>query len=441
MAIYFLRPTNGNDANDGLDFHGFGLTAATFTNATKNLSETNAFTSYTWNSGDTIYISGGTGVTTGLYSIASKTDASNIVLGADIGGTNPSDVTSSSGARKTFQQASNLMTVAGDVLRMCPEATETVSSQVSLVIASGTVTVPSRFEPGSTTTGALDLTAQYTLQGTAAMTYVLSVGTNDHYLIFVNLTVDGNTFGTTGAFHDSTGGRHTYQGCRFTGAAGSGFVGRNDGQRPSQRFYNCQFDNNTAYGYRANATGDGAVDLIQCKIHDNGDHGAYLREFECAVQGCLIFDNAGDGINMDGNSDGTVIERNTIYGNTGDGLDMASGANQIRIFGNSFAANGGYGVNGNGATKPILGWSHNHFYNNTSGDTDLTDLIYTGSDASGDPLFESVTDGAEDFRIKNGSPLYQAGAANAHIGALGVSFTAGGGGGVIALGKHGGKQG
>jgi hypothetical protein len=74
------------------------LTAATFTTATKNLTQTGAFSSYTHNAGDVIYINGGTGVTTGVYSVASKTDNDTIVLSDDIGGTDPSDVTSSSSA-------------------------------------------------------------------------------------------------------------------------------------------------------------------------------------------------------------------------------------------------------------------------------------------------------------------------------------------------------
>lgn len=78
------------------DFVGANLTAATFTTSTKNLNQTGKFSGYSFTSGDKIYITGGTGITTGLYEVASRTDDDNIVLVEDIGGTNPSDVTSHS---------------------------------------------------------------------------------------------------------------------------------------------------------------------------------------------------------------------------------------------------------------------------------------------------------------------------------------------------------
>jgi len=74
------------------------LTAALFTTATKTLTSVGAFSSYTHSTNDVINITGGTGVTTGLYTIDSKTDNNSIVLVDDIGGTNPADVTSSSSA-------------------------------------------------------------------------------------------------------------------------------------------------------------------------------------------------------------------------------------------------------------------------------------------------------------------------------------------------------
>lgn len=59
---------------------GFTLTTATWTEATKYLTKIGAFTSYTWVSGDRIYITGGTGITPGCYEIASKFDDNNLVL-------------------------------------------------------------------------------------------------------------------------------------------------------------------------------------------------------------------------------------------------------------------------------------------------------------------------------------------------------------------------
>lgn len=67
------------------------LSSATFTNATKTLTKTNAF--QTWaHKGDLLQITSGTGVTAGQYRVASRTSKDAIVLVADMGGTNPSDV-------------------------------------------------------------------------------------------------------------------------------------------------------------------------------------------------------------------------------------------------------------------------------------------------------------------------------------------------------------
>jgi hypothetical protein len=64
-----------------LDLRGsLSGTTATWVASTRTLTETNAFTNYTFVAGDEIEIISGTGATTGVYVIESKTDSSNIVL-------------------------------------------------------------------------------------------------------------------------------------------------------------------------------------------------------------------------------------------------------------------------------------------------------------------------------------------------------------------------
>lgn len=58
---------------------------ATWTEATKTLTKTGAFTAYSHLSGDTVEIDSGTGATVGTYEVASKTSANAVVLGASIG--------------------------------------------------------------------------------------------------------------------------------------------------------------------------------------------------------------------------------------------------------------------------------------------------------------------------------------------------------------------
>ena len=98
--------TSGNNANDGLDPWGFGLTTAVYTESTGELTQSGAFSSYVHDVSvpftdrdNYIYISKA-GVT-GLYRIASKTDNNTIILEQKLG-SDQTAVTSSNGAKQTF---------------------------------------------------------------------------------------------------------------------------------------------------------------------------------------------------------------------------------------------------------------------------------------------------------------------------------------------------
>lgn len=69
------------------------IAAGTWTVATLTLTKTAAFTSYTWVKNDQIYVSGGTTVTPGWFTIASKTDSNSIVLKTSIAVANQVDIT------------------------------------------------------------------------------------------------------------------------------------------------------------------------------------------------------------------------------------------------------------------------------------------------------------------------------------------------------------
>lgn len=117
-TTYFFAMTGGNNTNDGRDNVGFNLSAASWNPDTKTLTKTGAFTSYTWNAWDQIYISGGTGVATGLYAIASRTDNDNIVLATSISAGSPSDVTSSTGPKQTIASAQALLNAGASNIRI-----------------------------------------------------------------------------------------------------------------------------------------------------------------------------------------------------------------------------------------------------------------------------------------------------------------------------------
>lgn len=80
------------------------ISAADWTVATKKLTETGAFTRYTWASGDEIEITSGTGVTTGWYEVASKVDNDNITLTTNVaaGDLSNSDIVSGEAAQDTY---------------------------------------------------------------------------------------------------------------------------------------------------------------------------------------------------------------------------------------------------------------------------------------------------------------------------------------------------
>ena len=87
----------------------FVLSTATWTEGTLTLTQTNAFSAYAWTSGDRIYLTGGTGITPGTYTISSKTDSSNIVLASSPSSANidlsSGDITSSHGWTITLQDS------------------------------------------------------------------------------------------------------------------------------------------------------------------------------------------------------------------------------------------------------------------------------------------------------------------------------------------------
>lgn len=68
-----------------IDLRGsLSFTNGTWTESTKTLTSSAAFTSYSFLAGDQIRVTGGTGVTTGVYTVSSKTSANAIVLASSL---------------------------------------------------------------------------------------------------------------------------------------------------------------------------------------------------------------------------------------------------------------------------------------------------------------------------------------------------------------------
>lgn len=106
---FYFDATGGNNANDGRDPWGFNVSGCTFTNSTKRLVKTGAFTAYDHTAATApakpyaynfVGVVSGTGVTAGTYEIASKISDDELELVENIGGTNPTNVVLSTGARQ-----------------------------------------------------------------------------------------------------------------------------------------------------------------------------------------------------------------------------------------------------------------------------------------------------------------------------------------------------
>lgn len=69
------------------------IAAGAWVAATKTLTKTAAFASYTWQRGDQLYVSGGTGVTAGWYEIGARTSDNAIIMLDSIATANAADIT------------------------------------------------------------------------------------------------------------------------------------------------------------------------------------------------------------------------------------------------------------------------------------------------------------------------------------------------------------
>lgn len=87
--LYSMHPWNWIQGRSALlNLRGqLSGTVATWTAATNTLTEAAAFTSYSFLDGDEITIADGTGATTGVYKIASRTSANSIVLDGSLSAT------------------------------------------------------------------------------------------------------------------------------------------------------------------------------------------------------------------------------------------------------------------------------------------------------------------------------------------------------------------
>jgi hypothetical protein len=138
IAITTGTTTSGSQATSSLVNSSF--TAATFTNATLTLTKTGAFTNYVYQNGDTIQVTGGTGVTQGLYAVRGRVDNDSIVLFQNMGGANPADVVFR--INKTILVKSNAFTNLSSTVAASGNATVSITAGTG--VSNGTYTILSK---------------------------------------------------------------------------------------------------------------------------------------------------------------------------------------------------------------------------------------------------------------------------------------------------------
>lgn len=436
MATLWLDPSGGSNSNDGLDLYGFGLTAGSYDDTGHadgdfRLSSTGSFAGYTVTSGDTIYLSGGAGITPGLYEIASKVSDDVLLLASSAGSDSTGDVTSSDGPWLTFQYlVDNIGT--DDTAYCCATATETTSLTVDIDTTAGTQTAPIRIWGRNANGSGF---AQYTLQaaGSFTGTALLETPGNYHYYRFRCITLDANT-NVNHAF-DQTGDTNTgwmWDTCVFENGNAEGVDLRNT----YTRMFGCTIRNHGADGLRQNANRN-YLRMDACNIYGNVSDGLFIRNFGLShISNCLIWDNGGDGITVEnGKSDWSVVGC-TIDGNGSDGIGFLGGAARWMVTRCAITNNGAYGIGNIGSgSDDSQQITNNLYYGNTSGATNLSTT--PGFDNyTTDPGYADAANG--DFTPSASSDLVGNGPFGMMIGAMPPAAGGGGGGtdsvlGVVAM--------
>lgn len=133
----------------------------TWHESTLTLEKTGAFTSYTFVAGDTIAVTAGTGATVATYTVASKTDANNIVLTASIGAAADTQ-TNISANMSVLTQTSNR-----SVMTTTQSAKGILIYRIEAngVAAANTDSIAVATQAGTTVQGAIFLTRSTTLGG------------------------------------------------------------------------------------------------------------------------------------------------------------------------------------------------------------------------------------------------------------------------------------
>ncbi len=357
--------------------------------------------------------------------------------------------TSFGAAWATTQHAADNAT-AGDNVFLCKTGTETISAKIDMDT-----------NAGDTTSGLINFIsynslgtayeAGYEIQVSSSITHLLDYTSTCARVKWIGVDFNGNSNVSSHLLNHSAaseGNGTVYMCCTIRNGNSNGAEMR----ATYVQFIDCDIYGHGGDGLRSNNVASSrwtGGQVIRCKIHDNtGDGIGNLGANLFSIIGNLIYDNGGAGIETGAASGGgtlLTIESNTIHGNTSHGIELENwvstnglSANNSIVINNTCSGNGGYGFYfGTASPVAVDVMDYNHTYNNTSGATDRTGGMPGQNNQTGDPEFESVTDGSEDFRIASTSPLFENGPLSSTIGALAAVAGGGGGGGIRLAGPGG----
>jgi hypothetical protein len=427
----YVDPATGND------YKGASFTDGAYTSATKTLVKANAFAANLINHWLKLSSNSGGSIVTGYYKIATRTDASTVILAADAGaGVDATDVkcTQADGTTTlpwhSTQGALDLITrdaTNGDQINVKAGGTDTLSAALTLTTyGTPTETAPLVFR-GYTSTANDGGIGVISGGGTVAllsgnpvfMTMADMRLTNSNQTGPLAFSLSSTSYGTlvncqidtmTGTNTSGTvRGAYCY-GCSFSGISGAGSY------CSGLSCYDCTFSN---FAYRTIVNGDLRNCVVDCS--SNVAASAYVRSTYADFAHCI---------------------GNTIYGNgnTGPAISMSDDAAISRWECHSnlivgFSGVGGIGIRATGGGA-ILG--HNAFYNNTTpyaltAET-LADLTAHDITLTANPFVSAATG---DFRLTAAAIVALRGqrfpetwpnlASMVDLGVIGAWQTAGGG--------------
>lgn len=314
MAVVtkFVDFTSGNDSNDGLDNIGVALTTATWTESTFTLTQ--AGHGYTFATGDVIALTGGTGVTTGVYEVASSTSSTIVLVetstlprignASDVaaGDLASADITSSDGELKSLDACMNAMVNADDTTFYCRN-TATYTGAWSLDTAVSSATQTCTFEGYGTSVG-----DNSKITSTGVLTDAVATRVN---YCFKNILFDAADTLTNCVSFGSY--EIMWRNCDFINATSNNIT-----TAQANWFWNCTFTGSGGDGVACGAMGC----FFMCTFSDN-----VLSGIDCGGQlvcfSCIFFSNGG--IAADG---GPANEHHVILINCtidGDSKDTTTG--------------------------------------------------------------------------------------------------------------------